>query len=318
MPIQTEITLETLRCIAESDRRRTSHSEPYVWPFLASFTANSFETSPTEPSIADSRKIIMNEMRAGQSAALAGPANRLTATFVDDRPNRHLILVVALLEADDTPAAAMRAGYQAYLDELRLRIGHNILALSNADEEEKAQIFDDIRKRVRTRVFAAIEANLPTLHKISIGLGNASSDDFIAADFVHFSEPRTTSFTLKFAGVSGDPLLVGAFPFKFEDLPVSYELDGRLVVVDSCQTRVDAVDAAGASVLSLRKQLQSLQKQLQTAGPLQKRRIIAAIETLESERIPAAEQVLGSARQALRRCRQLAPLERSNLEPAIG
>jgi len=114
MSVQAIVTLNTLRCIKESDRGGSSHSEPYLWPFLAAVSSNSYETTPTAAILAECRRIRKQEMKAGQSVLLDFPGNRLTATYQDGQTGQALILIVALLEADDTPEHAIQAGYQAY------------------------------------------------------------------------------------------------------------------------------------------------------------------------------------------------------------
>src|SRR5262245_9462840 len=157
MSIQAVVTLHTLRCITESDRAGSSHSEPYIWPFMASVSNNSFATTPTAALLAESRRIRKDEMRAGESVGMDFPGQTLSATFEDDQTDRQLILIVALLEADDSPTKAIQAGYQAFLDELKLRVGHNILALKDATEDVKNEIIAQIQRQVREKVTSAIK-----------------------------------------------------------------------------------------------------------------------------------------------------------------
>jgi hypothetical protein len=66
------IKLERLRCIRESDLGGTGHSEPYIWPALASVASNplSFEFTPQDPGLSDSRTVIRSDMRAGDIAPI--------------------------------------------------------------------------------------------------------------------------------------------------------------------------------------------------------------------------------------------------------
>src|ERR1700737_2813848 len=105
MTTQAIITLESLRCILESDLGGTSHSEPYIWPAMAIVT-DSFEVIPQAANLSDSRNVIKNEMRAGETIAIPYPVNTLTTNFEDNQTNRQLILIVALWEKDDTPLVA--------------------------------------------------------------------------------------------------------------------------------------------------------------------------------------------------------------------
>lgn len=306
------VTLKTLRCLAESDRGGSNHSEPYIWPFLASIAERpfSFEIDPKFADLTISRKILRNEMRAGQSVTLDFPGNRFRGIFPDQASGRHLILIVALLESDDLRKETAMAGYQAFIDELRLRLGHRILEIADAvrtnDSASMARIVAELRSLVTRRVREASRGALTTGEKARIAAGFFNLDDFIATEFVAFSDPlRTTPFTLRFSGDSGDPRVSG-FPPRVTRFPAVFELDGELalepVVVDPCQSRVDAVRAAEKALRSLHGRVQSLQEALGQAAPHQKAAIIASIDAIRAE-IPAAERALAGARDRLRRCR---------------
>ena len=209
MSVQAIVTLNTLGCIKESDRGGSSHSEPYLWPFLAAVSSNSYETTPTAAILAECRRIRKQEMKAGQSVSLDFPGNRLTATYQDGQTGQALILIVALLEADDTPEHAIQAGYQAYLDELKLRVGLNLLTLKEAvdthDDALLQQTIDAIKKQVSDKVFATIKDNLSTWEKAQVALGFLNNDDYVGAGFNYFGSLTPTGFTLDFQGDAGDP-----------------------------------------------------------------------------------------------------------------
>lgn len=330
MSVLATVQLHTLRCIRESDRAGTEHSEPYFWPFLASFASNpgTFDTNPRAAILAESRRIRKNEMRAGQSVALDFPGNVVTATFADGQTAHQLILIVALLEADDLPLRAVTAGFQAFLDELRLRLGHNILALQSATEDERDQIIQEIQAQVQAKVFDAIKGALTTGEKLQVKLGFLNVDDFLGASSRLFSGLAPADFTLRFVGTSGDPRVTfspGHQP-SVTVFPIEFEIDGRLtvsnVVVDPCQANVDAVNAAEARIRGLHSMVQSLQHQLQTATPQQKPAIIASIRKINEQDLPAAEQALAGAERMLRRCRILGvthePVGGGILTPANG
>lgn len=305
MSIQAVVTLHTLRCITESDRAGSNHSEPYIWTFMASVSNNSFATTPTAALLSDSRRIRKNEMRAGESVSMDFPGQTLSATFEDDQSDRQLILVVALLEADDAPEGAIQAGYQAFLDELKLRLGHNILALKTATEDEKNEIIAQIQRQVSEKATSAIKGALTTGQKIKVKLGFLNMDDFMASQTRHFTDLTPQDFTLRFEGTSGDPKVTNQAVVVL--FPITYEIDGRVsvseITVDACQANVDAVAAAEAKIRGLHLQVQSLQQQLQTATPQQKSGIIALIRRINEQDIPAAKQALEGAKRMLQRCR---------------
>ena len=329
MPDIASVTLTTLRCIQESDRGGKSHSEPYIWPFMAAVSNNSFVTTPTAAILSDSRKIIRNEMRAGQSATLDGPNNVLSTIYDDDQEGRTLILIVTLLEADDLPLSAVQAGYQAYLDELKKRVGLNLLILKEATDNNDAALLqetiDGIKRQVTARVTDAISDHLSTWEKIQVGLGSLSPDDVMATAFAQFSGPLPGSFTLDFVGTAGDKKAVlvpggvfgpGGFSLRFVDVPIHYTLEGRVaiepVVIDPCQAQIDSVQTAEQVVKSLQVMVQSLQQQLGSATPQQKPGIIAMIRQINEHRIPEAQKNVTIARQALRFCEVLVSSERTS------
>jgi len=328
------ITLKTLRCIKESDRGGTSHSEPYMWPFLATVSNRSFTATPSAAILSDSRKIIKNEMRAGQTAVIDGPANRLIGRYEDDETDRWMLLVTMLLEADDLPLGAASAGYQAYLDELHLRVGQNTFAIKSAwDEGDVAtltELITRIAKRVSDKVQSAIRGALSTGDKIKIGLGWLNLDDPInvAVGMIRpLGGPGTRNLSMHFANPSsGDPrLIVTGWPahYQLQQFPVEYEIDGTLVVetvqADPCQNRIDAVQAAEAALKGLQHMVQSLQHQLATATPQQKPGIVAEIRHVNEDLIPEAERRIERARRALQFCKLVGgPNMDAPLEPAIA
>lgn len=292
MSLQTTFQLHTIRCIAQSE---DSGSEPYVWPFLctAATGPGTFDTFPTAAILAESRKVIASSMKAGASAQLEFPGNLVTHSFADGQTECTAILIVALLEADENRTVSMQAGFQAYLDELRLRMGHNILALKTATDAEREVIIAEIKAHVQARVRDAIKSTLTTGEKAGIFFGWMDTDDFLAVDFL-FAEnletaPPASAFTLGF--VTGGN---------------RFEIDGVRNVAsiqpDPCQAQIDGVAAAEQAIASLHHRIELLQRMLATATPQQKPAIIDEIGRIRAEDIPEAEADLRRAEGALRRC----------------
>lgn len=286
---------------------------------MASVSNNSFATTPTAALLGESRRIRKNEMRAGETVSMDFPGQTLSATFDDTQSDRQLILVVALLEADDAPEGAIQAGYQAFLDELKLELGHNILALKAATEDEKNEIIAEIQRQVSEKVTSSIKGALTTGQKIKVKLGFLNMDDFMASQTRHFTDLTPQDFTLRFEGTSGDPRVTNQSVVLF---PIVYEIDGRVsvsaITVDPCQANVDAVAAAEAKVRGLHLQVQSLQHQLQSATPQQKPGIIAMIRRINEQDIPAAQQALEGAERMLQRCRVMGPIMPGDLDTHGG
>jgi hypothetical protein len=308
MATQAIVTLERLRCIRESDSSGSSHSEPYVWPAMGIVTSNSFELTPKVALLSDSRSVVKNEMRAGDAAPIPYPGNTLTANFDDSQTGRQLLLIVALWEEDSTPSGAVQAGYQAYLDELHVAVGSNLLRLDAADDDEQKVIIEEIKKRVYEKVYAAEENELSTWEKTKVYLGWLNVDDFMGADFKRFATLDPTSFTLKVFGAAGDLIvgnLFGGHPTAVNP-PIEYEIDGNLSViegtVDPCQVEVDGVKAAEAGVKAVERAIARLQSQLHRSGPAEKAGMISQIKDLTDVQLPAAKARLDTAQAALKRC----------------
>jgi hypothetical protein len=321
------ITLETLRCIRESDLGRTGHSEPYIWPALASVASNplSYEFTPLDPTLSDSRTVIQSGMRAGDTAAIPYPINTLTASFDDSQTGQELLLVVALWEKDDTRLSVMQAGYSAFLNELKAAIGSNLLGLSQADDAERSAIIDGIKKRVYDKVHAAIENALSGPEKAALFFGFLNLDDFMGSDFRRFSDVVPTSFTLSLKGFAGDLDIFGAFtnPTALNP-PVEYEIQGNLQVesgtggsADACQAQIDAVNAAQSASQGLEDQIMGLQLQLQFATPQEKSAIVAAITSIRATQLPLAHTKLDGAKAALERCQRLGANRPTPTHPVV-
>ncbi|MER3513395.1 MAG: hypothetical protein C4310_02500 [Chloroflexota bacterium] len=92
------ITLERLRCIRESDA--SGHSEPYIWPTLLWTDGNTLATPSlvgvTSPVLGNTRVVIKNAMRAGQTADIPPSVGALRVRFEDGLTIRRLIPAVAL------------------------------------------------------------------------------------------------------------------------------------------------------------------------------------------------------------------------------
>jgi hypothetical protein len=295
MATDSIITLERLRCIRESDA--SGHSEPYLWPALLWIDDNTLATPElvgvTAPALGNARVVIKNDMRAGQTADIPTSVGMLRVRFEDGLTIRRLILVVALWEEDETPEAAMRAGFQAFSSELRAAVADNLFALSQAGEEELDAIIETIKTRVKDRVKSAIEDGLTGWQKTRVFLGTLNLDDIVNSASKNFPNPHVTpsTFTLAFRSGSSD----------------NYEIQGNLQVrpvrVERCQAEVNLVTTAQSAVNDIDNEIQALQAELQNASPAEKPFIISEIKRLREEELPIAIAELEGARRALQICR---------------
>jgi hypothetical protein len=319
MNTKATITLNVLRCIKESDRGGRSHSEPYVWPFMAILSNNDYATRPLTALYYETRNVLKSEMRAGQSAVLEGPSNRLTATYTPEQHVRHVILVVALWEQDDTPMNVMQEGHQAYLDALHTEIGHKQTALLEAYQTENQawlqELIEEIRSAVYARVNAAIRAELSGFEKVQIRLGTLNIDDFMASGFAHFRvQPGPIiPFTVRFEGTAGDPKVVptivnGKLAYTFVPIPIHYELDCTFEVtnVQPCQEQLLAFDEAEASLHTLNNLAKTLRRQEAV--------LTAQIKQIDDQLIPVARRTLARARKALSFCETHGSMDLPNEE----
>lgn len=288
------ITLERLRCIRESDG--TGHSEPYIWPALLWIDNNTLATPElvgvTDPAIGNARVVIKSDMRAGETADIPSSVRVLRVRFEDGLSIRRLILAVVLWEEDETPEAAMRAGFQAFSSELRAAIADNLVALNQANEEEEKAIIATIKTRIRDQVRSAIKNGLTASEKARVALGTLNLDDIINSDFKNIPDLRATPITLTFrAGEAAD----------------DYEIQGNLqvlpVVVDLCQAQVNVVKAAQSAVDAIDARIRQLEDELQHASTAEKPFIISEIRRLGEER-HVAMAAFEDARRVLQTCRE--------------
>ena len=156
------VLLEQLHCLTLINTE--TRTEPYIWPALIRIDDNTLTTpdlvAMQSPVLGNARVVIKDSMRAGETASIPSSVGILRTRFEDNLVTRRLLLVVALLENDETPEDAMEAGFKAFNSEVRSVIADNLFALSAANEEETKAITDQISERVAGRVRSAIENGL--------------------------------------------------------------------------------------------------------------------------------------------------------------
>jgi hypothetical protein len=295
------IVLNRLRCLKESDG--SGHSEPYLWPVLLWVDDHTLGTPElvgvTNPALGNARVVIKGDMRAGQTADIPPSVGVLRVRLEDGLQVRKLILVLLLLENDETPQKALRAGFQAFPRELRAAIADNLFALNTANEAETMALVKAITTRVDGRVRSAIRGALSASEKVRVALGTLNLDDVVGSDFRFFPDLVASGFTARLKDSSNDYEIQG-------------ELQVRPVTVDLCQAQVNRVADAQGAVNGILNEIRLLQEQLQgntTPGEptLPKPFIIAEIKRLRQEELPIAEAQLEEARAALQACRNCRP-----------
>jgi hypothetical protein len=182
MATDVTVVLDRLHCVRESDGN--GHSEPYIWPTLLwidNATLNTPElVGVTAPPDRFARVQVRGDMQSGETAEIPASVRELTAR-VDEAGFRALILVVALWEHDETPRAAVVAGYRAFSAELQAAVAGHLQALASSDPQEQDQAVKEITKQVNERVEEAIRDEL--------GIGNVFDDidDVVGSDILAFT-----------------------------------------------------------------------------------------------------------------------------------
>ena len=131
----------------------------------------------TAPPDRFARVQVRGDMQAGETAEIPASVRELTAR-VDEAGFRALILVVALWEHDETPRAAVVAGYRAFSAELQAAVAGHLQALASSDPQEQDQAVKEITKQVNERVEEAIRDEL--------GIGDVFDDidDVVGSDIL--------------------------------------------------------------------------------------------------------------------------------------
>lgn len=296
MPQLVTFHLKQLRCIVESDSR--GGSEPYLW--VTYFIVDGRNIAQPEPvstltPVYDAfRKEFPDDVRDGQVMNVPPFIANFSAQ-IDPGPLNFMLAgcVVVLLEEDDSPDKAMRAGRNTYAtgihQELNKLVKERIKTL-NREPVTQAEI-DAIHDAIEPKITSAVRSNLTFRQQI---FGN--QDD-----------------TLGFAHVAfiGDEIQTKDFEFpELADRGRSnrFVLSGSLTVgpvppppVDRCATFRAAVQAKRDEIKGLQSLRAGLQLQLQTATPQAKPAIVQQITRVGAQ-IAQAEEELRQREARLRFC----------------
>jgi hypothetical protein len=314
------IVLKQLRCLQEHERG----SEPYLWPVLLYIDDHTLDMdNPGEPPVAviapainHARVVLQSGMRAGETAAIPPEVGHLRVRFEDGLTIQKLIVAVALWEEDETPTAAMRAGFAAFVGAQRAALIANLSDLFQATTEAQLQLINDkITDQVRGAVESAIKNGLTGWQKAKVFAGTLNLDDFIASASVAFPlglppEPGElvpflvpTPFTLPLVRRAINPLTGEVLDSTTDRYELEGELLLRRVPTELCRAEVAQVAAAKVAVEDIEKQIKALQAEREQASPAEKVLINQQIKELKEVDLPAKEAELTAARQALQACR---------------
>jgi hypothetical protein len=302
MAVDAFIRLDGFRCLAEADGLPGGGSEPYAWTTLVwiddTTLMSSIGAGSRSPDITPGhRAVIKNRIKAGESAEMPERQREFVHRFEANLSVRHIGIVVALFEKDETPEDAVRAGYRAFTDEVPRAIGQFVLTnLRPPTDQEQQQIASQVEAKVRS----AIEGGLSAFEKTQIFLGFLNLDDTVATDNRFFEIVRDTqpdhSVVLDFDNQGG------------EFFGSRYRIFGRFGLrrppgPDPCQDQVDRVREASDRVEGLQQDILNLQDELQS-GEGSKPDIIDQINQIKQKDLPDAVDALQDARQALASCRE--------------
>jgi hypothetical protein len=243
-------------------------------------------------------------MTAGEQAPMPAVQQAFAHRFEDNLSRRTVGIVVVMLEQDDTPEAAVRAAYSAFVRELPLAVADFILTNSRAPETDE---YEQIAAAVRPKVRAAARDALSAWEKLQVFLGNLKLDDDIgfATSFLTIDERESVPgpFTLQFEKLA-KVIILG------QEITIHnhYELAGHFELrkpppLDPCQDIIDLVQQARTVVDSLQAQIQGLQEELKGASPSEKADILKLIRRIRADELPPAVEELEAAQQALAACR---------------
>lgn len=299
MPIDAIITLDQLSCSKESDG--TGHSEPYLWPVLLRVDDETLATPPLlsslHPAEQFARAVVKQNMKRGDSAPVPQGQRSFTFRFSDNLKLHNVILIVALLEEDETPDRAVKAGYISFRNEVPKAVGtlDRLLRLSSTDPAVVNGAIAEVKAQVTDAVRAAIKNRLTATEKLGVLLGTLNLDDQIAVSHLRFDQLTTQ------AGATLDQafsvLLVRKPGASNSTITDQYTLSGRFqtrrVLRDRCQARADAVKAA-------QDEVDSIQREIDEARGLPGGQVLVA---QLKEDLEVAQATLDAARAALAQCR---------------
>jgi hypothetical protein len=306
MASDTIVFLEELRCTREKDG--SGHSEPFIWPVLVLIDDSVNVTGHvhlTAPAVEHARVVIKNDMRRGQTAPIPSVVNNLRLRTDSTQTLFSLILIVALLENDETPSKAARAGFSAFVNGLRQgfddRIG--LLVFANTPED-RDPLVEDITNEVHAKVESAVRGALTGGQKVRVKLGTLNLDDFIDSDVQIFDKLQSKSFSLSFSS--------GETPVPENRYTISGQFIVRRVIVDRCASLVKRVADAQTAVNDVLNEIKDLQDKLTGGGSegepsLPKSFLTEEIARIREEELPDAEQALDDAQAALHACRSAQP-----------
>lgn len=294
-----ELRLDRLECHVQGDA--SGGSEPYLWPVLVWVSDATLGT----PALVRSnhphtpRTVLGQNTKAGAVLTVPPTAGTVRTRLADGDALRRAIVVVALLENDETPDHVVRAAYASFVEELPAAIARHLLELNSSDQD----VVDAAKEAIRTEVGDAVKSagsdELTTWEKIKVGIGSLDLDDQVGASFADAPPPAS--------GVATTPLSLRYTQTRNGGTVVTQDwtLTGALTVdtrVDLCAGLVIAANQARVRRDSAVRTLRDLRTAWGQARGAEREALALDIAVAE-EVLAAAEAELDAAEAALARCR---------------
>ena len=292
------VRLNSLRCIAESDRN--IGSEPYLW--VTYFLVDGSRLTQPEPVLTYSpvlaREKFPDNVRAGQVINVQNIINHFIEPMEPGPLNFRLVgCLVVLLEEDETSDEAMEAGHRAYSKAVHEALNNLIrerIRTLNQEAVTDAEV-NTIRNAIAPTAKSAIKSELKVWDVFD------NQDDMEGFSHVAFIGDEVQSKEFEFPELVGPgsknhyvlsgSLTVGPVPDVPPDRPRCAELRA-------------AVQAQRDGIQALHTTIAQLQQELRNAGSLEKPDIVRQISEARDE-IPRAKEELERLEAALKACEAL-------------
>jgi hypothetical protein len=292
MPVETQISLslDKLTCHREDDGQFAG-SEPYIWPALIAFnTLSGLEFGQAFPETKNARIVIRDGIEGGDSASIPPEVGELSLKLISAAaPKLKILVLVLLFEEDANTLESMRAGFEAFKQQL---LGALILATNAGTKDPSSAEIEALKSSLSEKITAAVTAKLSTSDKIRIGI--FGQDELLGTEFV-LRPGRNSNIFLTY----GDPFFGDRFSISGR-LTVQPE---ELLPPDRCANFQSDLTKANEALNRLLRSLRKLQAELRTASAQDKPRLIIEIEEFKEGEITNAQKVLDAARTALAACR---------------
>jgi len=242
------VQLPRLTCVSEADG---SGSQPYLWTDLLFIYEGANQLGVQEADRAatpvGAEAIIAHGMKVGDAALIPTAIGSLGTQIPAGLAGHQLLLVAVLWDQKGTPAQAVQAGYDAFLQTLYDQVSTHLAGLAEDPKDTSTEIQTAVNQAVST----AITAQLSLLEKLGIWLGVDHTDTSIGGDFASYSPADGAA-----AGTTATPLTL-----IFNDGKGNhYEIAGQWnATVDPCEQELIAFDSAKQALTNAQGALRQLQ-----------------------------------------------------------